>query len=133
MGTENCDHYFLNNLIELKNSIKSEVLDRTDILSQVFHYNTQLKIGKKCITQNLEGIQTISDIFDQTTNRFLTYDQIKTNFPISILTFNQIISCIKKNWKSLLKSGAPIHIIKVPYFKGPKVIPVEKWTSQAIY
>ena len=53
MGTEKCDHFFLNNLIELKNTIKSKVLDRTDILSQVFHYNTQLKIGKNALPRIL--------------------------------------------------------------------------------
>lgn len=126
-------HTFLNNIIRCKLLYAPKELDRFDILSQILRYNKDLMIGNKTIVKNLNGIETINDLFDQSTNNFYNYNDIAEKFHINILTYNQLISCIRRPWKIILKVGTPLTIYDVPYIKTTNNIPVEKWTSQILY
>ena len=134
LGNVKCQEKSLNKVVSLKTSLCSGNHNRTDILSERLRFNKHVCIDKKPISINLNGATTISDIFDQNTNNFIPFEEIHRKYNISVFTYNQIKSCIKKDWKNTLKNGPPIKIQKEPYiFNSLKFIPLQKWTSQVLY
>ena len=133
LGNVKCKNNFLSNLVALKSLVCSKNLTSIDILSQTFRYNNNLKIDNKPITKNLNDLEFISDLFDQKAKKFLSYEDANRKFNLSALTYNQLVSSIKKEWKQNLKNGDQVKAITVPYVMTTKIVTVQKWTSQTLY
>ena len=124
---------FLNRVISIRNAICPGVLNKGDILSQRLKFNKFILIGNTPISKNLFGLTLIADLYDQETNTFKNFNTLKNDYNIDILTYNQLISAIKKDWKIILKGGRTEKYFRIPYLRSPTIIPLEKWTSQIIY
>jgi Ca2+-binding EF-hand superfamily protein len=120
---------FLNKNIQLKTFLYPSTLNKVDILSQRLRFNKHILVGKNHITKDLDGLETIFDLFDQETKSFISYETLKTKHNIDILTYNQIISAIRRDWKRILKTDKIEESIKDPYFTYKNVTTLDKWTS----
>lgn len=84
-----------------------EPINRDEVLNQVIWLNDNLlRKGKPWISTSMHeaGIDRIYDIYDETNNVFLTYDQVCTKFNqrINWLHFNAIIAAIPNKFRLLL-------------------------------
>ena len=89
---------------------------KIQIENQLVFYNSHLKIAGKVIRlkllENTPIDLKISDLIEETTQNFLTYNAFCNKFSIHVswLKYMQLMDAIPLHWKSMLKSNNVLHM-----------------------
>ena len=109
---ENLPSFYKQIILHWQISLKTS-LNKRDILSQTIWNNKYITVNKSSLFYPnwfQAGIKLISDNFDGQENRFSSYNSFCNKFRVkcNFLQYYSLLSCIRNDWKILIKTP-PYH------------------------
>ena len=106
-------HGFWSSAVKERATFNYHQVDDIDtVLKQYVWLNSHIRVANKpFIVRNLAelGVSQITEFLSDDMTRFLTFQEIKNNYPVNItqMQYNALVSAIPQKWKKMLKDLNP--------------------------